>query len=242
MSIFPTWYSTKSTPIWTDVVWSSDGLTNFNLTVASIALYALTNSTTDNLTEWSVNKYYSDSLVDANSTVQSKADKTNVLEKDNTTPYTPTLPYHPVTKDYADNMTIPDASETVKGKIQIADTSEANLWLDDTKAMTPKKVSDIYWKTFTPFVMSNNTEYTANDCPVIIWWVWNNSTSNSNLRVLWYFWEISANNLVAITVPTSSTISEPISFNVPKWYKYKIQVTSNTWIASSNVTAYPIIT
>ena len=31
-----------------------------------------------------------------------KADKANVLGKDNTTAYTPTLPYHPATKNYAD--------------------------------------------------------------------------------------------------------------------------------------------
>lgn len=31
-----------------------------------------------------------------------KADKTNVLEKDNTVPYEPTQPYHPATKKYVD--------------------------------------------------------------------------------------------------------------------------------------------
>ena len=31
-----------------------------------------------------------------------KADKSNVLEKDNTSPYEPTQPYHPTTKKYVD--------------------------------------------------------------------------------------------------------------------------------------------
>ena len=34
-----------------------------------------------------------------------KADKTNVLEKDNTTPYTPSADYHPATKAYVDSLT-----------------------------------------------------------------------------------------------------------------------------------------
>lgn len=101
---FPTDYTTKPTPDWTDVVWASDSLTNFNLTISSIALYTLTNSTTDNLPEWVTNLYYTDARVDNNATVQSKADKTNVLEKDNITAYTPTQQYHPATKDYVDSM------------------------------------------------------------------------------------------------------------------------------------------
>lgn len=106
-NIFPTDYSTKWTPDWTDVVWSSDAVTNFNLTVASIALYAFTSSNTDNLSEWSTNLYYTETRVDNNSTVVSlwnnKADKTNVIEKDSTTPFTPTLWTHPVNKGYVDN-------------------------------------------------------------------------------------------------------------------------------------------
>lgn len=139
-NIFPTDYTTKVTPDWTDVVWSSDAVTNFNLTIASIALYTLTNSTTDDLTEWSTNKYYSDSLVDSNATVIWKADKTNVLEKDNTTVYTPTLPYHPVTKDYADNISVPDASETVKWIVQRATDAEVTTATDITKYVTSNQL------------------------------------------------------------------------------------------------------
>jgi len=38
----------------------------------------------------------------------------------------------------------PTATESVAGKIQIADSSEATAGTDDTKAMTPKKVKDNY--------------------------------------------------------------------------------------------------
>ena len=38
---------------------------------------------------------------------------------------------------------VPDASETVKWIIEIADTSEATTGTDDEKAMTPKKVQDV---------------------------------------------------------------------------------------------------
>ncbi len=48
-----------------------------------------------------------------------KVDRTNVLEKDGTIPYTPTAPYHPATKKYADDIlagavlgSVPDGSIT----------------------------------------------------------------------------------------------------------------------------------
>lgn len=47
-----------------------------------------------------------------------KADKTNVLEKDNTTSYTPTSDYHPATKKYVDDLNgsnIPYTSVTAFG-------------------------------------------------------------------------------------------------------------------------------
>ena len=125
-NIFPLNYSTKTTPDGTDVVWSSDAVTNFNLTISSIALYTLTNATTDDLYEWSVNKYYTTARVEADTIW--KADKNNVLELDNTTPYTPTLDYHPVTKDYVDNMSIPYASETQAWVVEKATITETMNW------------------------------------------------------------------------------------------------------------------
>ena len=51
--------------------------------------------------------------------LDAKADKTSVLQKDNTEPYTPTQPYHPSTKDYTDRAVagavmgqVPDGSIT----------------------------------------------------------------------------------------------------------------------------------
>lgn len=62
-----------------------------------------TDRSTTNLAEWT-NLYYTEARVTANTTVvwlwNTKADKTNVLEKDNTTAYTPTLDYHPATKKF----------------------------------------------------------------------------------------------------------------------------------------------
>ena len=53
--------------------------------------------------------------------LDAKADKTDVLQKDNATPYTPTQPYHPATKDYTDKSVagavmgqVPDGSITDK--------------------------------------------------------------------------------------------------------------------------------
>ena len=51
--------------------------------------------------------------------LNTKANKTDVLQKDNTTAYTPTQPYHPATKSYADSVvaqavlgSVPDGSIT----------------------------------------------------------------------------------------------------------------------------------
>lgn len=162
-NIFPTNYSTKWTPDWTDVVWSSDSLTNFNLTISSIALYAFTSSSTDNLSEWATNKYYSDTLVDANSTVvalwNDKADKTNVLEKDNTTAYTPTQQYHPATKEYVDAFSLPDATTTVKWKDRLATNDEVAEWTLTTTIVTPETFNNNtnnYW-----LIASNNLRCSA---------------------------------------------------------------------------------
>lgn len=144
MTIFPTWYSTKWTPDWTDIVWSSDAITNFNLTIASIALYTMTNSSTTDLPE-GTNLYYTETRVTNNTTVISKADKTNVLELDNTDVFTPTLDYHPATKKYVDDFIVPSATESVEGIAELSDTAQALAWTNDTTIMTPKKVKDNYW-------------------------------------------------------------------------------------------------
>lgn len=135
-NIFPTNYTPKATPDWTDVVWSSDAIINFNLTIASIALYTMTNSTTDDLPEWATNKYYSDALVDANTTVIWKADKTNVLELDNTTSFTPDQDFEPATKKYVDDSI---------GSVPIKGTDpEVDTWTDTTKYAALNQLLDFY--------------------------------------------------------------------------------------------------
>ena len=169
MTIFPTWYTLKATPDWTDVVWSSDAVTNFNLTVASIALYTMTNSTTTDLPEWT-NLYYTETRVTANSTVVWKADKTNVIEKDSTTAYTPTLWTHPVNKDYADNMwtningltaetTILDADEL----IFYDDSASINkkIWIDDFKIAIAPDVAPVQPAQTTTYLSSLWNDDTA---------------------------------------------------------------------------------
>lgn len=103
MSIFPTEYTDKWSADSTDKVFSSDWSTNFNLTVSEIWDRNFSDRDTDNLTEWVTNLYYTDARVDANSTVVAKADKSNVIEKDSVTAFTPTLWTHPTNKDYVDN-------------------------------------------------------------------------------------------------------------------------------------------
>ena len=169
-NIFPTDYSTKWTPDWTDVVWSSDAVTNFNLTIASIALYTLTNSDTDSLSEWVTNLYYTEARVTSNTTVvwlwNTKADKTNVLELDNTTPYTPTLPYHPVTKDYSDNMGT--VINWLTWKTTPVDNDEFilydSVWLDN------KKLSYSDLKTaLTTDIVNTESIYFNNDWAIWDW-------------------------------------------------------------------------
>ncbi len=152
-NIFPTDYSTKTTPDGTDVVWSSDAVTNFNLTISSIALYTLTNATTDDLDEWSVNKYYSDALVDANTTVVSKQDKSNLSTDINTDTWSDVkYPSVKAVEDYVGNFSIPDATTTVKGKVELATDTEAqnSNWTWVIQANQLNKLSeDVIVQTIT---------------------------------------------------------------------------------------------
>ncbi len=106
MTIFPTWYTSKWSADSMDQIWSSDGVTNFNITVDEIGDEVFTDRSTTDLVE-GTNEYYTDARVDANATVialwTDKADKTNVLELDNTTSFTPDADYEPATKKYVDD-------------------------------------------------------------------------------------------------------------------------------------------
>lgn len=138
MWIFPTWYTDKWSADSTDKVWASDAVTNFNLTVDEIWTENFSNRTTTDLAEW-VNEYYTEARVDANSTVvwlwTTKADKSNVLELDNTTPFTPTLTYHPVTKDYVDTLAVPI----------VATDAEAEAWTNEIVYINPKQLNNWNW-------------------------------------------------------------------------------------------------
>lgn len=111
MTIFPTDYTDKWSADSTDKVWSSDGVTNFNLTVDEIGNEVFTDRSTTNLTE-GTNQYYTDAKVDARITW--KANKTNVLELDNTTAFTPDADYEPATKKYVDDQSSAWSSQIVK--------------------------------------------------------------------------------------------------------------------------------
>lgn len=105
MTIFPTWYPDKWSADSTDKVWASDGVTNFNITVDEIGNEVFIDRSTTDLAEWT-NEYYTEAKVSANATVVAKADKTNVLELDNTTVYTPDADYEPATKRYVDDSIV----------------------------------------------------------------------------------------------------------------------------------------
>lgn len=68
---------------------------------------------------------------------EAKADKTNVLEKDGTTPYTPTAPEHPANKGYVDKV----AGEAVLG--QVPDGSITTQKLVDRAVTAAKLAEDI---------------------------------------------------------------------------------------------------
>ena len=67
------------------------------------------------------------------------ADKSNVLEKNNTTAFTPAADYEPATKKYVDDNagSSPDATTTTKGIIEIATQAEADAATATDKAMVP---------------------------------------------------------------------------------------------------------
>lgn len=151
---------TKVTPVWADLVtWldsedSNIQTKNKNFLLSSIWASVFWSRTTTDIPEWT-NEYYTEAKVTANTTVVSlwtdKADKSNVIEKDSTTPFTPTLPTHPVNKDYVDNFSVPDATETVKWIVEIATVAEVNAQTSDSVVMTPLKMPILPKATTTYF-------------------------------------------------------------------------------------------
>lgn len=134
MAIVPTSYANKATPVDNDSLWGYDSewVANVNFLFSAIRNYILSGITTTNVSEWT-NLYYTEARVSANSTVQSKADKSNVLELNNTTAYTPTEDTHPATKGYVDNASIP----------QVATDAEINEATNETKFVNPKQAKSL---------------------------------------------------------------------------------------------------
>lgn len=86
MWIFPTWYTDKWSTDATDKVWASDGSTNFNINVDNIWDRVFTDRTTDDLSEWTTNKYASTTNVNnawaVMNTDTSTADMSFVIDED----------------------------------------------------------------------------------------------------------------------------------------------------------------
>lgn len=168
---FPTNYTDKGSADATDKIWSSDTVANFNITVSEVWDRNFADKSTSNLSEWT-NKYYTDTLADANPTLIWKADKTNVIEKDSVIPFIPTLWTHPANKDYVDNFIVPSATETVEGISELSDASQATAWTDDTTIMTPKKVKDNYTLVWTTKVWTIDLINWAQANITIAHWLW----------------------------------------------------------------------
>ena len=110
--------------------------TNFNITVWEIGDRNFTDKSTSDLSE-GTNLYYTEARVTANTTVAGKADISNVIEKDSTTAFTPTLSTHPVNKNYVDNFSVPDATTSVEGKARLSTAWEVPAWVSTTTIITP---------------------------------------------------------------------------------------------------------
>jgi len=205
MSIFPTGYTDKTTLVDEDKVfgYDSESVTpevdwNKNFTIWSIRTQVLDGADTDDIAEWSTNLYYTEARVDANSTVvdlwTDKADKTNVLELDNTTPFTPDADYEPATYKYVNDKFstyVPqDATESQKWVVELISDTEYLNWWDTTRAVTwdnirksfVDQVIDFSWSAWVTTV-------------TITHWLWKvprniiahlDDTDSSELVCAWY--------------------------------------------------------
>ena len=193
MSIFPTWYASKATPIEnTDVVFSSNWVDNFNLSVWEIWTKAFSSKTTDNLTEWTTNLYLNETNLADSTLIQGieddvllKADKTNVLEKDNTTAFTPTADYHPATKAYVDSRW----TNIVDLSAETSVSTDDSFIFYDISATSNKKITQ--------------ENLTTN---ILNWLVQNGTLSSINASI-WTWSGIVYSTAVLITKPTIWVLS-----------------------------------
>lgn len=87
--------------------------------------------------------------------------------------------------------------------------------------------------------LGNCVEYTATTNVVVNWYA-QNSYTNDNINMSWYFWLVTANIPVA-SVPTSQWLTSSwMSFVVPRGYKYKVCSSSSWGWAWPVVSAYSL--
>jgi len=175
--VFPTNYTDKTTLVdWDKVFWyDSESATpaidwNKNFAMSAVANHTMSTKDTDDLSEWS-NLYFTDARVTSNETVvdlwTDKADKTNVLELDNTTTYTPTADYHPATKKYVDDFPVPSASETTEWIVERLTQTEAFIWEDTTRYMNSVDINLIHANVW--FVASDTLISSADTQQSVPW-------------------------------------------------------------------------
>lgn len=254
-NIFPTNYTDKWSASASDKVWASDTVTNFNITVDEIGDRNFFDRTTSNLLEWS-NLYYTDTRVanapavsaiesDISDIQSDKADKTNVLELNNTTPYTPTADYHPATKKWVEDQPYPQASTTTEGIIEQATTAEYITKTDTSKA---PRIVDIWtymprtpWTTSshisnaaypsTSYSTNSNTFTTVDSFVATTWGVY-----RVIFDIQWTGWnsafhQILVNGNVQAEVTTSWSLIQDNIFHITvgRWDTVEIQLrTQNT--------------
>jgi len=145
----------KTSPVANDVVpildseATDNNKKNKKTTFGSLWSAIFGSRTSDDIPEWTNSLYATEANLNDSATIQAlqnnKADKTNVLELDNTTAYTPTATYHPATKEYVDTRSLPDATTTQKGVAELATTSETHNKSVSDKIVTP---NNLIWNTW----------------------------------------------------------------------------------------------
>lgn len=158
---FPTDYTDKGSADSTDKIWGSDWATNFNITVDEIWDEVFTDRDTDNLTEWTTNKYASTTNVDAAwATMNTDTDLSATwyfLDEDDMVSDSATkVPSQQSVKAYVDAYTPASATTTSEWVVEIATDAEVSTWTDTIRSITPKTLKDNYdlilpWTTATYF-------------------------------------------------------------------------------------------
>lgn len=168
--------TTKVNPVWADLVtWldSEDAnlsTKNKNFTISSIWDKSFSDKTTDNLTEWVTNLYYTDTRVDNNSTVVSlwvnKEDKSNKTDNITTDTWSTTkYPTVNAVENYVLNQWI--NINWLTEKTSVVDNDEFviydSVWLDNKKLWfdnLKNSLSDLYvfpWTTTTYYSQWSTT-------------------------------------------------------------------------------------